>query len=678
MRVFIAEKPNVAKAIAAVLGMTNKKDGYIECGSDYITWCFGHMYEQAEPDVYTSDDVPTDDSGKKIWRTDDLPIIPEKWILKPREDAEKQLKTIHHLIERADTIVNAGDPDREGQLLVDEILEEAGCNKPVLRYWSSGNDTTSVTRALKAMPSNDKYVSFGRAALARGRADWLVGMNYSRAFTLSAERGGSRALLTVGRVQTPTLALVVQRDLDIENFKPVPYHNIKAVFQHKDGTFLANWQAGEEQEGLDHEGRLISTPVADKLVKAFTGNSGTVAEFKQEPKKQYQPKAFALSDVTAKAGKWGYSAKQVLEICQSLYETHKLTSYPRTDCAYLPESQYADAPKVLSAVLSTYPGMKDLIDKADTRIKSKTFDDKKITAHHGIIPTMQIGDVAKLSEPERNIYELIVRAYIAQFFPVHEFMSTTITLDMDGQRFVTSGRVVIKNGWKDVFSDGEDDEDQEKETDQKLPVIKNGDSILCAQAKRIDSRTKAPARFNDSSLNTAMVNIHKFIDNPEHKKLLRDGDGIGTEATRANIVEELKKRGYIENKNKAIVSTPLGRALISILPEMVKSPVMTAINERMLLEIQEGKRDAEEFVKLQEELVRKQVSVTNAGAVKVAGGVKISDKYKCKECGKGLIRRPSKKQGYFWSCSGYPQCSQSYPDMKGIPNYNPVKQGGSK
>lgn len=678
MRVFIAEKPNVAKAIAAVLGMTNKKDGYIECGSDYVTWCFGHMYEQAEPDVYTADDIPKNDNGKKLWRVEDLPIIPEKWIISPRQDAEKQLKTILHLIERADTIVNAGDPDREGQLLVDEILEVAGCNKPVLRYWSNANDTTSVTRALKSMPSNDKYVSLGYAAKARSRADWLVGMNLSRAFTLSAARGGSRALLTVGRVQTPTLALVVQRDSEIENFKPVPYHSIKAVFQNEGSPFVANWQAAEDQEGLDSEGRLTSTAVADKLVASFTGNSGTVAEYKQEPKKQNQPKSFALSDVTTKAGKWGYSAKQVLEVCQSLYETHKLTSYPRTDCAYLPESQHADAPHVLEAVLSTHPGMKDLIAKADTRIKSKTFDDKKITAHHGIIPTMQKGDIAKLSEPERNIYELIVRGYIAQFYPVHEFQSTTITLDMDGQRFVTSGRVVTKNGWKDVFSDGDDDEDAENESEQKLPVLKNGASIKCVQAKRIDSKTKPPARFTDSSLNTAMVNIHKFIDNPEHKKLLRDGDGIGTEATRANIVDELKARGFIENKNKAIVSTALGRALISVLPEMVRSPVMTAINERMLLEVEQGKRGLDEFVRQQEDMVKKQVAATNARDIKVPGSVKISDKYKCKECGKGLIRRPSKKQGYFWSCSGYPQCTQSYPDMKGMPNYNPVKRGDAK
>ena len=675
MRVFIAEKPNVAKAIAAVLGATNKKDGYIECGNDYVTWCFGHMYEQAEPDVYTPDDVPRNENGKKIWREDELPIIPEKWIINPREDAEKQLKTIRHLVERADTIVNAGDPDREGQLLVDEILDEVGCSKPVLRYWCNANDTVSVTRALKGLESNDKYVSFGRAALARGRADWLVGMNFSRGFTLKAARGGSRVLLTVGRVQTPTLALVVARDLEIENFKPIPYHNIKAVFKHEKGSFVAAWQAREDQPGLDSEGRLIDTKEADKLVSALTGNAGKVIEYKQEPKKKYHPKSYSLGDITAAASThFGYSGEQVLAACQSLYETHKLTSYPRTDSAYLPESQHADAPEIFASLKATYPGVSALIDKADPKVKSRTFDDSKVTAHHGIIPTMHRGDIEKLSPAERNIYDLIVRAYLAQFYPVHEYKATTIIIDVNGEMFAAGGKVTTKNGWKDVYSDGEEDE-EENESEQSLPSMKNGDDIICAQAQRLDAKTKAPRRFNDGSLNTAMVNIHKYVEDPAQKKLLREGDGIGTSATRATIVSELKKRGFIENKGKDIISTRLGRGLIAVLPDLVKSPVMTAINERMLLEIEEGKRDLDSFVKLQEKFVRDQIQVINSGSIKVAGGIQVSDKYKCKLCGKGLIRRASKKSGYFWSCSGYPACSESYPDIKGMPNYNPVKRG---
>lgn len=675
MRLFIAEKPNVAKAIASVLGATNKRDGYIECGNDYVTWCFGHMYEQAEPDAYISDNVPRNENGKKIWREDDLPIIPNEWIITPRADAEKQLNTIRHLIERTDTIVNAGDPDREGQLLVDEILNDVGCTKPVLRYWCNAVDTVSVTRALKALENNDKYVNFGKAALARGRADWLVGMNFSRGFTLKAARGGSRVLLTVGRVQTPTLAMVVARDLEIEKFKPIPYHNIRAVIKYDNSAFVATWKAGEDQAGLDSEGRLIDTKEADRLVDLLTNSDGKVVEYKQEPKKQYQPKSYSLSDLVAQASSsYGYTAEQVLATCQSLYETHKLTSYPRSDCSYLPEVQHSDAPEIFKSLRDTYPDISVLINNADPKIKSKTFDDSKVTAHHGIIPTQHKGDIKKLSLVERNIFDLIVRAYIAQFYPVHEFKATTIILDVNGEQFTAGGKVVTKNGWKDVYNVTDDEDDNEKESEQKLPVMKNDDNVHCTQAKRLDSKTKAPRRFNDGTLNTAMVNIHKFVEDPAQKKLLREGDGIGTEATRATIVSELKKRGFIENKGKDIVSTALGRGLIANLPELIKSPVMTAINERMLLEIEKGKRDVDSFVKLQEKFVREQIAVINTGSIKVAGGVQISDKYKCKVCGKGLIRRPSKKTGYFWSCSGYPACKESYPDIKGSPNYNPLKR----
>ena len=345
MRLFIAEKPSVAKAIAGELGATGKGDGFIECGTDKVTWCFGHMLEQADPDEYTPDDVPRGQSGKKVWRVDELPIIPESWILKPKDDAKKQLAVIGKLLKEAKEIVNAGDPDREGQLLVDEVLEHFRNSKPVRRFWVSAQDSVSVKRGLAALKENTTYAGWADAARGRQRADWLIGMNLSRAYTLRAQRGGSRALLTVGRVQTPTLALVVARDREIEAFKAVPYHTIRAVVQHAGGSFAAAWKAKEDQAGLDSEGRLVDTAVADALVAAVKGQPGTIAAYKQEAKKQNQPLAFALSDITALASaKFGYSAEDVLNTCQALYETHKLTSYPRTDCAYLPESQHADAP----------------------------------------------------------------------------------------------------------------------------------------------------------------------------------------------------------------------------------------------------------------------------------------------------------------------------------------------
>jgi len=699
MRLFIAEKPSVAKAIAAELGITGKAEGFIDCGNDKVTWCFGHMLEQAEPDEYTPDNVPRTKAGKKIWRVDELPIIPTDWLLKPKTDAKKQLAIIGKLIKQAIEIVNAGDPDREGQLLVDEVLEHFNNNKPVKRFWVSAQDKVSIQRGLAALKANQDYAGWANAARGRSRADWLIGMNLSRAYTLRASRGGSRALLTVGRVQTPTLALVVERDRAIEGFVPAAYHRITATIAHENGQFSASWKPRETQEGLDSEGRLINTAIADALVTAVSGANGAVAEYKKEAKQQAQPLAFALSDITALASsKYGYSAEQTLKICQSLYETHKLTSYPRTDCAYLPESQHADAPAVLAALKQVNPELSALIDAANPKLKSPTWNDKKITAHHGIIPTLHAGNKSALTEPERNLYELMVRAYIAQFWPVHEYWQTKVSVEIAGETFTASGKTVITNGWKDVYQPvDEDDAKTTKGNDKKgaaqeendgsgqnLPALSQGDSVTCPKAQRIDAQTKPPARFTEGTLIRAMENIHRFVQDPEHKKRLRDGDGIGTSATRASIISELKRRTFLEAKGKHLHSTELGRNLVDALPEAVKSPVLTALYERLLKAIEQGEKPLDEFVARQEAFVRAEVAKAAAGSVTIAGAAATANvsgvtqqksavtvtEHKCGACGHALIRRPSKNKGPFWfGCGNYPTCKQTYPDNKGKPDY---------
>ncbi|WP_036254279.1 DNA topoisomerase III [Methylobacter sp. BBA5.1] len=677
MNLFIAEKPSVAKAIAGELGVTGKSDGFIQCGNDKITWCFGHMLEQAEPDDYTPDDVPRGQNGRKVWRIDELPIIPTNWILKPKEDAKKQLATIGKLLKEADVIVNAGDPDREGQLLVDEVLEHFRNTRPVRRFWVSAQDSVSVRRGLAALKDNTTFAGWADAAKARQRADWLIGMNLSRAYTLRAQRGGSRALLTVGRVQTPTLALVVARDREIEGFKPVPYHTIRADIHHVGGSFTAAWKAKEDQAGLDSEGRLVDTGIADALVEKVTGKPGIIAEYKQEAKKQNQPLAFALSDITLLASnKFGYSAEDVLNACQALYETHKLTSYPRTDCAYLPESQHADATAVLAAIKHVNPELGGIVEGADPNIKSKTWDDSKITAHHGIIPTMHKGSKASLTDKERHIYELIVRAYLAQFYPLHEYMQTTVAAEVEGEIFTASGKVVTRNGWRDVFQESDEDgsKDPEEGGSQHLPAMKQGDRVTCTRVIRRDAKTKPPARFTEGTLTRAMENIHKFVSDPEHKKMLREGDGIGTSATRASILSELKRREFLALKGKQIVSTTLGRSVIDALPEVVKSPVLTALYERMLKGIEQGTAELDAFIVRQEAFIREQVTKANEGSVHIAGGkeaVPVSSLHKCMTCGSGLSRRPSKKKGHFWwGCSNFPTCKQTYPELKGRPDYS--------
>jgi DNA topoisomerase-3 len=678
MRLFIAEKPSVAKAIAGELGITGKGDGFIECDQDKVTWCFGHMLEQAGPDEYTADNAPCSlSTGKKLWRVEDLPIIPAVWIMRPREDAKQQLAVIGRLLKTATEVINAGDPDREGQLLIDEVLVHFKSSKPVLRFWVSAQDSISVQRGLADLKDNAAYQGFGEAAQARGRADWLIGMNLSRAYTLRAQRGGSRVLLTVGRVQTPTLAVVVARDREIEAFKPIPFHTIQVQIQHANGIFVARWDAKEEQIGLDTEGRLVDTAVANELVETLTGKPGRISEYKQEAKKKAHPRAYSLSDITLVASnKFGYTAAEVLEICQSLYETHKLTSYPRTDCNFLPESQHADAPLVLAAVKHVNSGFANLVDGANTAIKSKTWDDTKITAHHGIIPTMHPGSIAALTNKERSIYELIVRGYLAQFYPVHEYLSTVVGVDVSGEIFRANGQVITRNGWREVYAGDEaNDDDKEDSESQTLPSMKTNDVVSCVKATRNDSKTKPPARFTEGTLQRAMENIHKFVTEAEHKKMLRDGDGIGTSATRASILSELKRREFLETKGKQIISTKLGRSLVDALPEVVKSPVLTALYERMLKGIEQGNFGLDAFISKQEQFIRDQVTKANAGSVSIAGGKdapKVSELHQCMACSNGLTRRASaKKKGMFWwGCSNYPTCKQTYPDSKGRPDYS--------
>lgn len=686
-RLFVAEKPSVAKAIASELGVTGRGDGFIECGGDKVSWCFGHMLAQAEPDEYTPDDVPKNERGRKIWRIDELPIIPDEWILRPKEEAEKQISVIGGLVKAATLVVNAGDPDREGQLLVDELLEYLNNRAPVVRYWSSAIDSVSVRRALSDMKDNAEFRGFAKAAEGRGKADWLIGMNLSRAYTLRARRGGSRALLTVGRVQTPTLALVVARDRVIEDFKPVPFHTIHANVEHRNGTFRAVWKPKEDQHGVDADGRLVDTSVANTLIESLRNQPGSISGYKQESKKQNHPLAFSLSGMTALASKrFGYSAEDVLKTCQSLYETHKLTTYPRSDCAYLPESQFIDAAETLSSIKCVDPSLAELVDNADTSIKSRTWNDKKVSAHHGIIPTMHKGDLGKLNEQERNIYSLVVRAYLAQFYPLHEFMSTNVTVDVRGEVFIASGKVITKSGWKDVYLDdaGEQEESNHEDKIQNLPNMVEGDEITCGSVIKNDAKTKPPPSFTEGTLITAMVNVHRFVNDPRHKKILREGDGIGTEATRASIISELKRRNYLETSGKKIISTKLGRSMIDALPDVVKSPVLTALYERMLQSIENGEADLCSFVEKQESFIRDQVEKANAGAVEIDGGqecsAKVSDAFKCMSCGAGLIRRPlpKKKGAYWWGCSSFPSCKQTYPDIKGRPRYEKGRNCNNK
>lgn len=605
MRLFIAEKPSVAKAIVAELGCVTRGDGFITCkDGSVVTWCFGHLLEQAEPDAYLPDDVPRTKKGSKVWRFEDLPIYPKNWKLLPKNDkgVKKQLATIGKLLKKASLVVHAGDPDREGQLLVDEVLEHFRYTGRVQRFWVSAQDSASIRKGLTNLRDNETFDGMRLAALGRSRADWLLGMNLSRAYTLARQAQGKKELIAVGRVQTSTLALVAKRDVAIRDFKPVPYFVIKARLGGGK-PFTAVWEPEESQAGIDEQKRLVDRCIAAALQQRLKAvGQATVVRCSRTPKKIAQPKAFSLADIQLGASnQFGFSAEKTLNLCQSLYETHKATSYPRTDCSFLPESQYADAKNVLAAIAKTMPPLAGLVAKCDCSIQSPTWNDKKITAHHGIIPTQQAADGSKFSDDERKIYRLIAERYLSNFLPAHEYLACSIELRIATERFSAKGRLVTKPGWKVVTSAA--DEDKADDEGQALPELKSGLQLPVSRIDCEEERTKPPAAFTEGTLIRAMENIHQAVNDPQSKKFLKEGDGIGTPATRAAIIAELKRKKYLEVKGKKIVATELGLHLLQVVPDVMKNPVLTALFERILREVEAGNVPLDVFIEKQKQLV---------------------------------------------------------------------------
>lgn len=617
MKLWIAEKPSVAKAICAELGIVKKGSGFNECkGGNIVTWCFGHLLEQAGPDAYVPEDVPVTKKGTKIWRMQDLPIFPTKWKLTVKSDkgVRAQIKTIKGLLGKADSIVNCGDPDREGQLLVDEILEYFSNKKPVQRFWVSAQDPVSIRKGLSSLQPNSKFNGMKLAALGRSRADWLLGMNLTRALTL-AHSVKERKLIAVGRVQTPTLALVAEREKTIKQFKSIPYFVLKAQCSAASDSFSSAWKASERQKGLDSEGRLIDIREAKCLLNKLTPvKTAVVVKSETVPKKISQPKVFSLADIQLEASnRFGFSAQETLDTCQSLYEVHKAASYPRSDCQFLPESQWVDSDKVLRAISTTCPLLAPFATKADTKIKSPTWNDKKITAHHGIIPTQQPVEWSSLNDKERKIYELIARRYISQFYPEHLFNASVIELNLGGETFCSKGKSVIRQGWKVLYSGQTDTEEKtDTESNQTLPTVKVGDQVKVLKTEVKEELTKPPVSFTEGTLIAAMEKIHTVVDNPEYKKYLKEGDGIGTPATRAAIISELKKKGYLGTKGKKLFATPEGIELLTLVPDLVKNPILTAIFERKLKEVESGKSPLKDFIESQQKFILQEIQKAKA------------------------------------------------------------------
>jgi DNA topoisomerase-3 len=578
MILYIAEKPSLGRAIADVLPKPHRKaEGCIRAGNgDVVTWCIGHLLEQAEPDAY--------DPLYKKWSMDVLPIVPQQWQLQPKANTRKQLSVIRKLVKEADQLVHAGDPDREGQLLVDEVIAYIGVpaakKATIQRCLISDLNQPAVRRALGRLRDNREFIPLSTSALARARADWLYGLNMTRAYTLQGRKVGYDGVLSVGRVQTPLLGLVVRRDLEIENFQPKAFYDVLAHLQTNDQEeFTAKWQPSEAcRPWQDEEGRVLSKGLAENVATRITGKTAEVTKLAQDKKQQPAPLPYSLSALQIDAAKrYGMSAKQVLDTCQALYEQHKLITYPRSDSRYLPMEHHAQAGTVIATIQKNCAVFAPAQQHLDTRQKSKAWNDKKVDAHHAIIPTAKTSDIARLSKPEQQLYALIARQYLFQFLPAYDYFETRVEVTIAGGLFTTSARQPLALGWKILLGKAADEPEQ-----QLLPPLAMGQPLLCIKGEVLGKMTQPPKPFTDATLLAAMTGIARFVTDPAIRKVLRDTDGLGTEATRAGIIELLFKRNFLHREGKTIRATAAGRGLIQALPETSTTPDMTAHWESQL------------------------------------------------------------------------------------------------
>jgi DNA topoisomerase-3 len=550
--------------------------------------------------------------------------------------------------------------DREGQLLVDEVIAYLGVTGDKLhqtqRLLISDLNPQAVKRALTQLRSNREFIPLSTSALARSRADWLYGMNMTRAYTIQGKKVGYQGVLSVGRVQTPLLGLVVRRDEEIARFQSKPFYEVLAhLATEKQETFSAKWQPSEAcQPYMDEEGRVLVRGLAQNVVSRISDKPALVTQLVAKDKKQNPPLPYSLSALQIDAAKrFGMSAKDVLDTCQSLYERHKLITYPRSDSRYLPVEQHNLALSVLKAISSGAAELLQGADAPDPRLKSKAWDDKKVDAHHAIVPTEKTANLSSLSQRERQLYLHVARQYLAQFYPAYCYSETTVQVTIEGGLFNTKARQDKSLGWKQLFarqepngskasgnksteeSAGKDDEENDEFIGQ-LPPLKLGQALHCTRGELLEKNTQPPKAFTDATLLGAMTGISRYVTDPEIRKILKETDGLGTEATRAGIIELLFKRGFLQRLGKSIVSTDVGKGLINSLPASATTPDMTALWEASLNGICHKETSYQAF--MQPLLGTLSTLIQNAGAQlpTALNGLK----------GQGYKKSSGKKSGY--------------------------------
>lgn len=659
------EKPDMAAGLAQFLWGTEaaryKRKTHYEHDGTVVTWAYGHILAMPMPEAY----------GEQFKKWTAYPCFPEKWKKQPEPDTKQQLMAIKEIIKGADVVINGGDPDREGQLLVDEILEYLNYKGRVDRILVNAKDETSIRRAVDSMCSNSQYRNLYLAGLARQRADWLVGMNLSRAYTVNAQKHNKVPVCRIGRVKLPTLYLVVQREKEIRDFVPLDYFILNGFFR-KDTEFKAVY-VPDDDAPVDGEDRVLSRSYLEEIISDISNKEAVVVKAEKKEGVESAPLPYSLDTLQVEANRrFGLSPKTVLDTVQALYEK-KLVSYPRSDCNYIPLSQHDDARRIIPMLASN--GILPAA-RADVTIKGRAFNSKKVeaAAHHAIIPTGETPGT--IQGVEAKIYEMIAWRYVMQFYPVCKFVKMEVLMEVGGHSFRAKGKMITEKGWRAM----NDSVEEKKEEDIMLPDLHSGDRLMPGRYEIEQKVTTPPARFTEGTLLAAMTHIWKYVspDNPNREKL-KECKGIGTPATRDTIISELmenrngKVTPCMERVGKELMPTPFGMWLTENVEESLTKPDVTAVMEYNLSLIAQGEKSLEDYMADTIKMIKDNIVFAESKNYVFVGEKKAEEKAcRCPVCKKEtVVRKYSKNtKKYFWVCSDE-QCHRQVPvfydDMKGKP-----------
>ena len=634
--VIVAEKPSVARDIADVVGAKEKRDGYLEStdGQRIVTWAFGHLVRYADPDDYGAAW-----SGK--WGFAQLPMIPDTWELRVDKDAGKQFAVVKRLINAAERVICATDAGREGEHIFRLIYEHAGCQAPVQRLWVSSLTREALSAGFQNLFAARAFDALAQAAQARAKADWLVGMNLTRAYTVRND-----TLCSVGRVQTPTLAMVVERDRQIEAFTKAVYYEVVA---HLEPAFDATYaRAGEPDDKgrTPWVSRIDKREDAEAIVKSAWKRAAVVEEVEIRTIHHRPPSLYDLTALQREANeRLGWTAAQTLAAAQALYEA-KLVTYPRTESRHLPEDMRPLLADLLAALPHPHAGLAlDHLQRGRGKTPGKGYiDNAKLTDHHAIIPTREplpaslaVNPVSSTGQALGALYALIVARFVSIFFPDRVVEETTVCLDISGHVFLAGGRREIAPGWRVVGTSGDEGDEA---AGAILPPLRRGQHVVVRSLDVREKETAPPKPHTDASLLGAMKNAGRRLDDAAQAEALKESGGLGTPATRASMIEALVKRGYLVRRKKALVSTDKGRGLIAAVAEALRSPELTATWERQLKEIEDGEGSAAGFLDAISGFVRELVPRVRESSMRVPGGDRAAKVVgTCPLCGKGVVER---------------------------------------